>query len=137
MTAAEKRYSQTEKDALAVKWAKSSLSVYLLGAPKFKIIISHKPLIPMFKKTCTKLPPRIEKWTMKMQYVDCEPIYEPEKDVENPLDFLSRHPLPETDSDETEKTIKMIISEHRVVMRSIKEATASDVVLQEGLKIKK
>ena len=33
MTSAEKRYSQTEKDALAVKWAKSRFSMYLLGAP--------------------------------------------------------------------------------------------------------
>ena len=46
MTSAEKRYSQTEIDALAVKWAKSRLGMYLLGAPKFKIITSHKPLIP-------------------------------------------------------------------------------------------
>ena len=41
MTAAETRYSQTEKDALAVKWAKSRFGMYLLGAPKFRIITSH------------------------------------------------------------------------------------------------
>ena len=41
MTQAEIRYSQTEKDALAVKWAKTRFSKYLLGAPKFKIITSH------------------------------------------------------------------------------------------------
>ena len=29
----EKRYSQTEKDALAVKWGKDRLSIYLLGHP--------------------------------------------------------------------------------------------------------
>ena len=33
----EKRYSQTEKDALAIKWAKERLRVYLLGAPRFCI----------------------------------------------------------------------------------------------------
>ena len=138
VTAAEKRYSQTEKDALAVKWAKSRLGMYLLGAPKFKIITSHKPLIPMFNKACTKLPPRIEKWIMEMQDVDYELIYEPGKDAADPLDYLSRHPLPETDSDDTEKTINLIIShEHGVVMKSIKEATVSDIVLQEVLKIMK
>ena len=42
MTNAEKRYSQTEKDALAVKWAKLRFGMYLLGAPRFKIITSHK-----------------------------------------------------------------------------------------------
>ena len=45
MTTAEKRYSQTEKDALAVEWAKSAVkwaksrySMHLLGAPKFRIV---------------------------------------------------------------------------------------------------
>ena len=110
MTTAEKRYSQTEKDALAVKWAKSRFSMYLLGAPRFKIMTSHKPLIPMFNKSCTKLPPRIEKWIMEMQDVDYELVYEPGKDAADPLDYLSRHPLPETERDDTEKTINLIVS---------------------------
>ena len=66
MTVAEKRYSQTEKYALAVNWAKSRFSMYLLGSPKFQILTSHKPLIPIFNRSCTKLPPRIEKWIMEM-----------------------------------------------------------------------
>ena len=70
MITAEKRYSQTEKDALAVKWAKSRFSMYLLGAPKFRIVTSHKPLVPMFNKSCAKPPPRIEKWIMEMQDAD-------------------------------------------------------------------
>ena len=138
MTGAEKRYSQTEKDPLAVKWAKSRFSMYLLGAPKFTIITSHKPLIPMFNKSCTKLPPRIEKWIMDMQDVDYELVYEPGKDSADPLDYLSRHPLPETENDDTNKLINLIVSnEHGVIMRSIKEATTSDPVLQEVLRIMK
>ena len=132
MTSAEKRYSQTEKDALAVKWAKSRFGMYLLGAPRFKIITSHKPLIPMFNKSCTKLPPRIEKWIMEMQDVDYELVYEPGKDEADPMDYLSRHPLPETEKDDTEKIVKALVTiEHGVVMNSIKEATSKDVVLQD------
>ena len=56
----EKRYSQTEKDALCVKWAKDRLSMYLLGAPCFTIVTAHKPLLPLFNKATSKLPPRIE-----------------------------------------------------------------------------
>ena len=37
MIETEKRYSQTEKDALAIKWVKERLRVYLLGAPRFCI----------------------------------------------------------------------------------------------------
>ena len=124
MTETEKRYSQTEKDALAIRWAKNRFSVYLLGAPKFKIVTAHKPLIPMFNKMSTKLPPRIEKWVMDMQDVDFEVVYEPGKDEADPLDFLSRHPLPEIEADETEKVIKTVIeNEHAVVNERLQEET--------------
>ncbi|CAC5384825.1 unnamed protein product [Mytilus coruscus] len=58
MSDTEKRYSQTEKDALSIRWSKNRFSIYLLGAPRFKIITAHKPLIPMFNQTSIKLPPR-------------------------------------------------------------------------------
>jgi hypothetical protein len=64
MTGTEKRYSQTEKDALAIKWAKERLRSYLLGTPKFQIVTAHKPLVPLFNKTESRMPPRIEKWVI-------------------------------------------------------------------------
>jgi len=36
MTETEKRCSQTEKDALAIKWAKERLR--MIGAPRFRIV---------------------------------------------------------------------------------------------------
>ena len=131
MTETEKRYSQTEKDALAVRWAKNRFRMYLLGAPKFKIITGHKPLLSMFNKVTAKLPPRIERWVMDMQDVDYELIYEPGKDEQDPLDFLSRHPLPITGSGNTERIIKSIIeAEHAIVLDHIREETAKDKQLQ-------
>ena len=48
-----------------------------------------------------------------MQDVDYELIYK--KDCQDPLDYLSRHPLPI--SDNTEKVIKSVIAaEHAVVL---------------------
>jgi hypothetical protein len=65
-------------------------------------------------------------------------VYEPGKDSADPMDYLSRHPLSETDMDDTEKTIKMIINnEHGVVIQTIKEGTASDNVLQDVLRLMK
>ncbi|CAC5361328.1 unnamed protein product [Mytilus coruscus] len=85
----------------------------------------------MFNKTTIKLPPRIEKWVMDMQDVDFELIYEPGKDEADPLDFLSRHPLPEKETDETEKIIKVIIAnEHAVVLERLQEETLKDQQLQ-------
>ncbi|XP_053400392.1 uncharacterized protein K02A2.6-like [Mercenaria mercenaria] len=92
---------------------------------------SHKPLIPMFNRSCVKLPPRIEKWIMEMQDVDYELIYVPGKDEADPMDYLSRHPLEETESDDTENIIKMIVfNEHGVVTDSIKQATSEDEILR-------
>ena len=70
MTETEKRYSQTEKDALAIKEAKDRLGIYLLGAPRFRIVATHKPLIPLVNKVKAKIPPRIDKWIMEMPDVD-------------------------------------------------------------------
>ena len=57
MTEVERKFSQTEKDALAIKWAKDRLRVYLLGAPRFKIVTAHKPLLPLFNKS--QCPPEL------------------------------------------------------------------------------
>ena len=131
MTPTEKRYSQTEKDALAIHWAKNRFSMYLLGAPRFKIITAHKPLLPLFNKARFKLPPRIEKWVMGMQDVDFELLDEPGKDEADPPDFLSRHPLPMTGNDAVEKVIKHVITtEHAIVMDNIREETFKDHQLQ-------
>ena len=67
MTETEKRYSKTEKDALTIQSAKERLRIYLLGAPRFRIVTAHKPLIPLFNKLKTKVPSRIEKRIMEMR----------------------------------------------------------------------
>lgn len=50
MTPTEQRYSQIEKEGLAVTWACERFSHYLLGAT-FSIQTDHKPLVPLL---CTK-----------------------------------------------------------------------------------
>ena len=132
MTDTEKRYSQTEKDALSVHWAKNRFSIYLSGPPKFKIITAHKPLFPLFNKAAMRLPPRIEKLVMGMQDVYFELIYEPGKDSVDPLDFLlTRHPLPQKGKDAVERVIKYVLkAEHVVVVDQIKEETCKDTQLQ-------
>ncbi len=109
--------------------------MYLLGAPRFKIVTAHKPVIPMFIKATAKLPPRIEKWVMEMQDADFEIVYEPGKDEADPLDFMSRHPLPETGTDSIEKVVKSIVeTEHAIILDRIVEETDKNEQLQ---KVKK
>ena len=75
----EKRYSQTEKVTLAIRLAKNRIKMYLLRAPRFKIITGHTLLLPIFCKATAKLTPHIEIWVMDMQDVDFELVYEPGK----------------------------------------------------------
>lgn len=132
LTDTEKRYSQTEKDALAIKWATSRLRIYLSGAPHFTIITGHKPLIPMFQKS-KQLPPRIEKWIMEIQDLDFTVKYEPGRDEQDPMDYLSRHPLPSTEDDKTEKVVRQILSrsEKSTTLEELRMETEKDEIIQE------
>ena len=77
------------------------------------------------------MPPRIKKWVMEMQDADYELMYEPGNDEAHLLDFLSRHPLPETGDDSTEKIIRWTMNtEHTVVIARIREETLKDKIKQ-------
>ena len=66
---------------------------------------------------------------MDMQDVDFEMKYEPGRDELDPLDFLSRNPLPVIGNDDTEKVLKAAITtEHAVVLDRIREETSQDRV---------
>ena len=55
---------------------------------------------------------------MDMQDVDFDMKYEPGRDEADPLDFLSRHPLPIIVDNSTEKILKAAIeTEHAVVLK--------------------
>ena len=59
MTETEKRYTQIEKEALAVTWVCEKCSTYILGM-KFLIETDHKPLVPLLgTKHLDSLPPRV------------------------------------------------------------------------------
>jgi hypothetical protein len=78
-----------------------------------------------------KLPPRIERYVMGMQDVDFEVVYEPGKDEKDPLDYLSRHPLPETENCSIEKSICHIVEHsHSVILEDIQKETQKDEQLE-------
>ena len=82
----------------------------------------------MFNKATAKIPPRIEKWIMEVQDLDFELIYEPGKDEADPMDYLSRHPLPETGrEDNTEKIVRWTgKGEPAVLLTEMREETSRD-----------
>ena len=91
LTDVETRYSQTEKEALAIVWGIEHFHIYLYGAP-FILYTDHKPLEVIYANPCSKPPARIERWMLRLQQYDFSVVYK--KGAENPADFMSRHPLP-------------------------------------------
>lgn len=86
LTDTEQRYSQTEREALAIVWACVRFHLYTYGA-SFKVITDHKPLVPMLNNPRAKLPARIERWQLRLQPYSMKVEYRPGQD--NPADFLS------------------------------------------------
>lgn len=82
----EKRYSQTEKESLALVWAVEKFYFYLAGL-EFELVTDHKPLETIFKPT-SKPPARIERWLLRLQAFKFKVIYKAGK--ENISDALSR-----------------------------------------------
>ena len=86
----EQRYSQTEREALAVKYGCLKFHHYLSGS-KFQVFSDHKPLVELFSSG-SRPPPRIERMALRLQDLHFSLQYRPGDG--NPADVLSRQPLP-------------------------------------------
>lgn len=84
----ERRYSQTEKEALALVWSVERFQVYLLGR-EFELVTDHKPLEIIYSPK-SKPSARIERWVLRLQPYHFNVVYKPGK--ENIADTLSRLP---------------------------------------------
>ncbi|UYV78697.1 K02A2.6-like [Cordylochernes scorpioides] len=89
----ERKYSQVEREGLAIVFAVNKLKNYLFGR-KFTIYTDHKPLITIFGDK-TNLPPlianRLHRWALTLSNYSFEIKYKKGKDNIFP-DFLSRFP---------------------------------------------
>lgn len=87
LTDCERRYSQTEKEALALVWAVEHFNVFLFGK-EFDLVTDHKPLEVLFgakSKPCA----RIERWVLRLQAYRYNIKYKPGKtNIADPLSRL-------------------------------------------------
>ncbi|XP_065088042.1 uncharacterized protein K02A2.6-like [Ochlerotatus camptorhynchus] len=104
LTATEKRYCQTEREALAIVWAVERLSVYLIGR-KFELETDHKPLEVIFSPSSRPCA-RIERWVLRLQSFTFEVKYR--KGSSNVADSFSRL-VEEDNAVEFEKDNKFLI----------------------------
>ena len=92
LNAVERRYSQIEREALAVTWGIERFHVYLYGI-NFTVLTDHKPLISIFKPN-HEPPAKITKWLLRLQSYTFKLEFQP--GVLNASDALSRSPVKDT-----------------------------------------
>ena len=132
----EQRYSQTEREALAIIWGCEQFAVYLRGA-SFVVWTDHKALVPLFNNPSSNLSTRMERWMLRKQAFDMTVQYLP--GAWNAADYLSRHPERETamkiskQAKVAEQYVNMVIKGAKaalIVPEEIRIETRNDVELQ-------
>ena len=135
LTATEQRYSQTEREGLAVVWACEHLHLYVYGKP-VTIYTDHKPLVSIYDNPNSKPPVRIERWARRLQPYQVTVKYQ-RGDI-NPADYLSRHPTKHaTETSRQQKVAEEYVSyltatstPKALKTQDIEAATQSDATLQ-------
>ena len=97
----EQRYSQFEREALAVKWACEKFFLFLYGT-EFEIRTDHKPLITVLGPNSKPPSARIERWLLYLQRFRYKVTHIQGK--YNSADVLSRLPVGPTESNDPAAT---------------------------------
>lgn len=131
LTVTERKYFQTEKEALALVWAVDKFQLYLLGK-KFRLVTDCKPLHFLFKER-TKPCARIERWVLRLQTYDYEVVYEPGS--HNLADVFSRLAVSKpTEFNATDENcifqLAMAIVPHAISVQEVLDETTNDETLQ-------
>ena len=101
----ERRYSQMEKEVLAIVWVYERFNLYVVGR-EFEHETDHKPLGKTSKPSA-----RIERWVLRLQGYDYKLVYLSGK--ANIADALSRHnqTTPCDESGDKIDFVKMVAAE--------------------------
>ena len=118
----ERRYSQTEKEALALVWACERFHVYIYGN-EFELLTDHKPLECIYSPN-SKICARIERWVLRMQPYKFKVRYiAGPKNIADALSHLIKENVtePTAKSSETEDYVKFVATESTPVAMTTRE----------------
>jgi hypothetical protein len=132
LTDCERRYSQTEREALALVWACEKLHAYVYGM-KFDLVTDHKPLETIYgprSKPCA----RIERWVLRLQPYQFRVVHEPGRtNIADPLSRLLKDKVKGQDAPEhvhgAEEYVRFVAvnaTPNARTTRDIEEASADD-----------
>ena len=124
LTAVERRYSQTEKEALALVWVCERFHLYVYGR-EFELEMDYKPLECIYSRT-SKPSARIERWVLRLQGYQFKVIYRPGKT--NIADALSRlnQTTPKNKIGEEIEVVRMMAEESTPVALTAREIASEE-----------
>nr|XP_023659478.1 uncharacterized protein K02A2.6-like [Paramormyrops kingsleyae] len=130
----EKRYSQLDKEGLAVFFGIQKFHKYLYGRA-FTIYTDHKPLTSLFneKKPIPQMgSPRVQRWAVHLSAYNYNIVYRPGKHHAN-ADALSRLPVTEVVREEAHEQVLMmdLLDDALLDTSQIKRWTVTDVILSQ------
>lgn len=112
LTDVEQRYSQTDREMLAIVYGVEHFHLYLF-ASDFKVVTDHKPLLGIVdsKKPASA---RMERWRLRLMPYQFQLVYRPGRDDLNPADYMSRHPHERPKRDNAAEAYVAYISQNAV-----------------------
>ena len=133
LSEAERNYSQTDKEGLALIFAVKKFKYYILGR-KFEMRTDHRPLLALFgrgKSIPVHANARLVRWSILLSEFDYDLCFKPGK--QNVVaDALSRLPISDGPSSETpNEYVKLIeqLDSKKYSFGEIRDLTAEDPVL--------
>ncbi|CAF1253603.1 unnamed protein product [Rotaria sordida] len=130
LSALERRYGATEREALAIVWATKHFRVYIEGS---KILIRSDCKALQWLRNTKDITGRLARWAMKLSAYQIEGInYRPAKQNAN-ADSLSRNPILDTNSNDPQLlTIETAINlwENTNILDEIKTEQQTDPKLK-------
>lgn len=147
LTDTERRYPQTQKEALAIVWGVEKFNYFLLGR-KFEIFTDHQPLEFIFsrsKASDKRSLSRAESWALRLSMYDFKMRYVPtKKNIADPLSRMCEQEdtaFNEDDAPHEIATIERNPSVHSIgdnsltiTAEEIKTETQKDETLQKVIK---
>ena len=129
----EHRYSQTEKEALAVVWACERFDLYLSGLQSFELVTNCKALEAIYGPR-SKPSARVERWVLRLMPFKYTLRHVPSgQNIADCLSRLTKIPASPRDG-ATEEYVRMVAvnaTPHAMTTREIERASAEDEELTE------
>ena len=129
----ERKYSQVEREALAIVWACERLKLYLIGK-QFNLVVDNKAVELIYKNPKSKPSARLDRWGLRLIPYSFNIRYEPGHS--NIADFISRNTTEEVKvgEDYVENYVNMLVDcdvPVAIKLENMKQATNQDETLQE------